>query len=85
MGLFLQGDAHVHVCWFLPPPAHLHGARGEADANYCLTDMRTVTSKNITRICAELGLEVATVSPMAVKLAYKAYFRMMTGSRRSCR
>ena len=40
-------------------------------AHYCMTDMRTTTAKNITRICKELDLNVSTVTPDAVKLAWK--------------
>ena len=37
----------------------------------CLSDMRSNTARNISRICKELGLEVATVTPEAVRLAWQ--------------
>ena len=40
-------------------------------AYYCLGDMRSTTAKNITRICDELGLQVATATPEAVRLAWQ--------------
>ena len=39
-------------------------------AYHCLTDLRTNTARNIHRICEELELEVASVTPAAVKAAY---------------
>ena len=38
-------------------------------AYFCLADMRSNTARNIIRICAELELKVATVTPEAVRLA----------------
>ena len=38
---------------------------------HCLTDLRTNTARNIHRICEELELEVASVTPAAVKAAYQ--------------
>ena len=40
-------------------------------AYYCLADMRSNTARNIFRICAELDLEVTTVTPEAVRLAWQ--------------
>ena len=40
-------------------------------AYYCLGDMRSNTARNISRICDELGLEVSTVTPQAVRQAWK--------------
>ena len=40
-------------------------------AYYCLADMRSNTARNITRICAELDLEVSTATPEAVRLAWQ--------------
>jgi hypothetical protein len=39
-------------------------------AYHCLTDLRTNTARNIHWICEELELEVASVTPAAVKAAY---------------
>jgi hypothetical protein len=38
---------------------------------YCGADMRSNTARNISRICAELKLTVATVTPEAVRLAWQ--------------
>jgi hypothetical protein len=40
-------------------------------AHYCLSDMRTNTARNITRICRELNLTVSTVTPEAVRRAWQ--------------
>ena len=40
-------------------------------AYYCMSDMRTTTARNITRICKELDLSVNTVTPQLVKEAWK--------------
>jgi hypothetical protein len=40
-------------------------------AYYCLADMRSNTARNICRICDELDLQVATVTPEAVRLAWQ--------------
>ena len=40
-------------------------------AYYCMSDMRTTTARNITRICKELELSVNTVTPQLVKEAWK--------------
>ena len=40
-------------------------------AYYCLSDRRTNTAKNILRICDELSLDVATVTPEAVRQAWQ--------------
>ena len=37
---------------------------------HCLTDLKTNTARNIHWICEELELEVASVTPAAVKAAY---------------
>ena len=39
--------------------------------NYCMTDMRTNTARNIKRICAELKLNIDTVTPQCVREAWK--------------
>ena len=39
--------------------------------HYCMSDMRTTTARNITRICREHNLEVSSVTPAAVKRAWK--------------
>ena len=39
--------------------------------HYCMSDMRTTTARNITRICREHNLEVSSVTPEAVKRAWK--------------
>ena len=40
-------------------------------AHYCMSDMRTTTARNITRICKELNLNASTVTPEDVKEAWK--------------
>ena len=39
---------------------------------YCGADMRSNTARNISRICADLELEVATVTPEVVRLAWQS-------------
>ena len=42
-------------------------------AYYCLANMRRTAARNISRICAELGLDVATVTLEAVRLAWQPW------------
>ena len=38
---------------------------------YCMSDMRTTTARNITRICKELSLDVNTATPWEVRKAWQ--------------
>ena len=40
-------------------------------AYYCLANIGSINARNISRICAELYLEVATVTPEAMRLAWQ--------------
>ena len=41
--------------------------------HYCRADMRSNTARNISQICAELKLTVATVTPEAARLAWHVH------------